>query len=141
MQLKIYFDFIKIFFLTLHFSVPRRHHTKIATVRLFPRSNIKLRRSIVRLHNKYRASVVPSASNMLRMVNINFCSKFESDYDKEHRLSYSKCRRDLPLPTHSGNSQQDQIILAGGIFIWTDLTFSPAADLGRGGCQDGSELR
>ena len=45
------------------------HHSKLATVRLFPRSNQKLRKSIVRLHNKYRASVVPPASNMLRMVN------------------------------------------------------------------------
>ena len=57
----------------LHFSisisVPKMLPSKIATVRLFPRSNHKLRMSIVRLHNKYRASVVPSASNMLRMVN------------------------------------------------------------------------
>ena len=46
------------------------HHSKLATVRLFPRSNVKVRRSILRLHNKYRASVVPPASNMLRMVNM-----------------------------------------------------------------------
>ena len=50
-------------------SVPKMHHSKLATVRLFPRSNQALRKSIVRLHNKYRASVVPPASNMLRMVN------------------------------------------------------------------------
>ena len=37
-------------------------------MRLFPKSNIAVRKSIVRLHNMYRASVVPPASNMLRMV-------------------------------------------------------------------------
>ena len=48
--------------------VPKRHHSTIATVRLFPKSNLRLRKSIVRLHNKYRASVSPPAANMLRMV-------------------------------------------------------------------------
>ena len=54
----------------IYILVPKMQHSKIATVKLFPRSNHKLRKSIVRLHNKYRASVEPPASNMLRMVKM-----------------------------------------------------------------------
>ena len=51
------------------FSVPKIHHSRIPTAKLFPRDNIKLRKQIVNVHNRLRSSVRPTASNMLRMVS------------------------------------------------------------------------
>ena len=62
------FTCIYVFFIK-HVLVPKIHHTRIPTAKLFPKDNIKLRKQIVNVHNRLRSSVRPSASDMLRMVS------------------------------------------------------------------------
>jgi len=53
---------------TWRFKLPKIHQkSEIPTVKLYPKSNIKVRKLIVNLHNRLRSSVRPSASDMLRM--------------------------------------------------------------------------
>jgi len=49
------------------FDLPKLRHTRIPTMKLFPRANPSLRRIIVSAHNYFRSSVRPPAADMLRM--------------------------------------------------------------------------
>ena len=72
-------------------SVPKFHQSsRIPTMKLYPKHNIRQRKLIVNLHNQLRSSVKPSASDMLRMVSIHENVNISMKYFQCFRLGILK---------------------------------------------------